>query len=140
MHIIYSRVISLFLCTPFILMSFQYFHEHHLFSCYFIILYAHYLFLCHFINSAHKRIFYRDFTFACPFNQFLIEHFNSQTRMCSIPKCRHNIFTYFASTYSAKELTDLVYEALHDLDQAEYYLHFWMNHQYRGMHVVHMHI
>ena len=32
------------------------------------------------------------------------------------------IFRHFASGYSAKELADLVYETLYDLDQAEYYL------------------
>ena len=43
------------------------------------------------------------------------------------------LFNYFENNYSAKELSDLVYEVLYDLNQHEPYLHFLINHHYNYM-------
>ena len=43
------------------------------------------------------------------------------------------LFQHFQTNYSAKELSDLIYEVLHDLNQHEHYLHFLINHHYNYM-------
>ena len=43
------------------------------------------------------------------------------------------LFEYLATNYSAIELADLIYEALHFVDQAENYLEFLLTNKYDVM-------
>ena len=63
----------------------------------------------------NNSTFYQDFIYPCPFNKFLLEHFDSQTKIATTPNAWHTLFKYFTNHYSGKELTDLFYEALSDL-------------------------
>ena len=77
--------------------------------------------------------FYQDFVYACPFNNSLVQHFIEQTKICPLPTAWSLIFSYFAATYSALELADLLYETFHDLDQHYFYLDFLTHNHYRYM-------
>ena len=88
----------------------------------------------HFLNQwIDDPTFYQDFIYACPFNHFLIEHFNDQPRIHSSPDTWDMLFEHLATNYSAIELADLIYEALHFVDQAENYLEFLLNNKYELM-------
>ena len=81
----------------------------------------------------NNPIFFQDFLYSCPFNSYLTDHFNAQTRIYSIPDTWHMLFQYFSHNYSAKELADLIYEVLHDLDQDADYLQFLITQHYHYM-------
>lgn len=81
----------------------------------------------------HDPVFYEDFIYCFPFNTFLIEHFTGQTRICPLPHAWQILFTYLSTNYSAAELADIVYEALHDLDQHHAYLDFLVQNSYKYM-------
>ena len=88
----------------------------------------------HFLNQwIDDPTFYQDFIYACPFNYFLIEHFNDQPRINSLPDTWDMLFEYLATNYSAIELADLIYEVLHFVDQAEKYLEFLLTNKYDVM-------
>ena len=44
--------------------------------------------------------------------------------IASIPKAWEHLFDYLSGTYSARELADLIYETLSDLNEGQFYLKF----------------
>ena len=81
----------------------------------------------------NDKLFYVEFIDFCPFNRELASDFYAQTFMSPMHKNWADLFQHFATNYSAKELSDLIYEVLHDLNQHEHYLHFLINHHYYYM-------
>ena len=81
----------------------------------------------------HDETFYIDFVDFCPFNRELTIYFCAQRFSSPVHKNWATLFQHFQTNYSAKELSDLIYEVLHDLNQHEHYLHFLINHHYNYM-------
>ena len=90
-----------------------------------------YLPITEFFNQwLNHPIFFQDFLYCLPFNPYVIQCYNNMLRVTSVQHAWNNLFMYFANIYTVDELTDLIYEALHDLDQADKYLHFLEAHNH----------
>lgn len=88
----------------------------------------------HFLTEWHDDAdFYQDFIYCCPFNKFLLEHFNSHVNISTVDNCWKSLFKYFSRTYSGSELADLTYEAVHDLGKGDLYLAFLLLNDYAYM-------
>ena len=83
-----------------------------------------------FDRYSNNPIILQDFIYACPFNQFLINHYNTMMRSSPIPIVWNSLFAYLVTVYTVNELTDLVYEALNDLSIADHYTDFLYRHKY----------
>ena len=57
----------------------------------------------------------------------------NKTETLSTNKTWGYLFDYFSTTCTADELTDLVYEALCNLNEGKIYLKFLLNHHYTYM-------
>ena len=81
----------------------------------------------------HDPLFYQDFIYCCPFNKFLVEHFQLHLNIATIDDTWKNLFRYFSRTYSGAELANLAYEAFHDLGKGGIYLMFLRDNNYMYM-------
>ena len=77
--------------------------------------------------------FYHDFIYACPFKHDITKHLISKTETLSTHKAWGYLFEYFSTTYTAHELSDLIYEALSNLNEDQFYLKFLINHHHTYM-------
>ena len=77
--------------------------------------------------------FYHDFIYACPFKHDITKHLISKTETLSTCKAWGYLFDYLSTTYTAHELSDLIYEALSNLNEGQSYLKFLINHYHTYM-------
>ena len=74
--------------------------------------------------------FYHDFIYSCPFNNEVTKHMITKTETLSTHKAWGYLFDYFSTNYTAVELSDLIYEALCNLNEGQHYLKFLINHHF----------
>ena len=56
----------------------------------------------------------------------------TKTETLSTHKAWGNLFDYFSTNYTAVELSDLIYEALCNLNEGPHYLKFLINHHFHS--------
>ena len=90
--------------------------------------------IAHYISDlGSEPLFYQDFIYCCPFNKFLLEHFEQHMHSNTLDNTWQNLFRFFSRTYSGAELANLVYEVLYNLGLADSYLTFLKDNHYNYM-------